>query len=117
MEEVHRREPRTATPGVLLDVRQPNEWATASFPDSEPIFVADLPARLAELPAGAPVTVFCRTGHRASMAASILDNAGFDVTLVAEGGAANWPAPLEPVPGGRGEVTRRGVPIRRRARR
>ena len=83
---------------MLLDVRQPNEWADGVVPDSELIFVADLPARIAELPAGAPVTVFCRTGHRASMAASMLDNAGFDVTLVGEGGAADWPAPLEPVP-------------------
>ena len=49
-----------------------------------------------------PVTVFCRTGHRASMAASVLDNAGFDVTLVDKGGAAAWPAPLEPVPPARG---------------
>lgn len=82
--------------GVLLDVRQPNEWAGGIVPDSEQIFVADLPARLGDLPAGEPVTVFCRTGHRASMAASILDGAGREVRLVAEGGASAWPEPLEP---------------------
>ena len=105
MEEAHRHRAADGDPGVLLDVRQANEWADGVVPDSELIFVADLPSRLAELPSGAPVTVFCRTGHRASMAASVLDNAGFDVTLVDEGGAANWPAPLEPVPAGAGEAT------------
>ena len=87
---------------VLLDVRQPIEWANDGVvPGAERIFVADLPARLAELPPGAAVTVFCRSGSRASIAASLLDRAGVDVTLVAEGGAARWPGGverLEPAP-------------------
>lgn len=84
--------------GVLLDVRQPIEWHDDGVvPGSRQIFVADLADRVGELPAGEPVTVFCRTGHRASMAASILENAGLDVRLVSEGGAAAWPEPLEPV--------------------
>jgi glyoxylase-like metal-dependent hydrolase (beta-lactamase superfamily II) len=98
MAEVHRQRAAGGAPDVLLNVRQPNEWAGGVVPGSELIFVADLPARIAELPTGRPVTVFCRTGHRASMAASVLDNAGFEVTLVGQGGASAWPAPLEPVP-------------------
>jgi hydroxyacylglutathione hydrolase len=87
-----------ATEGVLLDVRQPIEWEDEGVvPGSRHIFVADLPDRVGELPPGAPVTVFCRTGHRASMAASILENAGREVRLVAEGGAGAWPEPLEPL--------------------
>jgi glyoxylase-like metal-dependent hydrolase (beta-lactamase superfamily II)/rhodanese-related sulfurtransferase len=88
-----------AAQGVLLDVRQPIEWQDEGVvPGSRQIFVADLADRVGELPPGRPVTVFCRTGHRASMAASILENAGVDVRLVSEGGAATWPAPLEPLP-------------------
>jgi hydroxyacylglutathione hydrolase len=84
--------------GILLDVRQPIEWRDEGVvPGSEHIFVADLAERLADLPAGEPVTVFCRTGHRASMAASILDRAGLGVRLVSEGGAGDWPEPLEPL--------------------
>ena len=98
MADVHRERSAGDIAGVLLDVRQPNEWASGVVPGSELIFVADLPNRIAQLPAGQPVTVSCRTGHRASMAASVLDNAGFDVTLVGQGGASSWPAPLEPVP-------------------
>jgi hypothetical protein len=40
------------------------------------------------------VTVFCKTGSRASMAASLLDRAGVEVRLVSQGGAARWPEPL-----------------------
>jgi glyoxylase-like metal-dependent hydrolase (beta-lactamase superfamily II)/rhodanese-related sulfurtransferase len=87
--------------GVLLDVRQPNEWAEGVIPGSEQIFVADLAARVAELPAGEPITVFCRTGQRAAMAASILDAAGRDVRLVDKGGVPAWPGPLEPAAAGK----------------
>ena len=88
---------RVRDPGsrVLLDVRQPNEWESDGIvPGAERIFVADLPARMAELPPGRPVTVFCRSGSRASIAASLLDGAGIEVELVAHGGAADWPEPL-----------------------
>jgi rhodanese-related sulfurtransferase len=85
---------------VLLDVRQPIEWQTEGVvPGSENVFVADLPSRLGELPAGRPITVYCRSGHRASMAASLLDGAGFDVRLVSQGGAADWPEPLAALSG------------------
>ena len=88
-----------AAEGVLLDVRQPIEWQDEGVvPGSRQIFVADLAARVAELPAGETVTVFCRSGHRASMAASILENAGVDVRLVSEGGADRWPEPLQQLP-------------------
>ena len=85
---------------VLLDVRQPIEWQQDGVvPGAERIFVADLPARIAELQgAGAPVTVFCKSGSRAAIAASMLDAAGVDVRVVTEGGAAKWPEPLELLP-------------------
>ena len=95
MPAVHRERLAGEDRSVLLDVRQPIEWATDGVvPESEHIFIADLAERLGELPAGAPVTVFCRSGHRAAMAASVLEGAGIDVRLVSEGGAATWPGPL-----------------------
>jgi glyoxylase-like metal-dependent hydrolase (beta-lactamase superfamily II)/rhodanese-related sulfurtransferase len=89
----------SASDRVLLDVRQPIEWQQDGVvPGAERIFVADLPARLSELPPGAPVTVFCRSGSRAAIAASMLDAAGVEVRVVTEGGAARWPEPLELLP-------------------
>lgn len=82
---------------VILDVRQPIEWRDdGAIPGSQRIFVADLPGRLAEIPADRPVTVLCKSGSRASMAASILDAAGRDVHLVARGGATHWTGGFEP---------------------
>jgi glyoxylase-like metal-dependent hydrolase (beta-lactamase superfamily II)/rhodanese-related sulfurtransferase len=99
MRAVHRAKAAGEDEGVLLDVRQPIEWATDGVvPGAERIFVADLPARLDELPQGSAVTVFCRSGSRASIAASILDRAGVDVRLVTTGGAGRWPGPLDRLP-------------------
>ena len=80
------------TPATILDVRQPVEWRDDGvIPGAQTIFVADLPGRLAELPRDRQITVVCRSGGRSSIAASLLDNAGFDVRLVAEGGSIGWP--------------------------
>ncbi|MBI2780559.1 MAG: MBL fold metallo-hydrolase [Chloroflexi bacterium] len=96
MRAVHDERAGGTDPGILLDVRQPIEWANDGvIPGAERIFVADLPARIAELPAGSRVTVFCKSGSRAAIAASLLDGAGVDVRLVPSGGAARWPDPLE----------------------
>jgi len=85
----------SADDATILDVRQPNEWRDEGvIPGSRQIFVADLPARMAELPRDRPVTVICRSGYRASIAASLLDGAGFDVRLIARSGAPKWPGQL-----------------------
>jgi rhodanese-related sulfurtransferase len=79
------------TEPVILDVRQPIEWRDeGSIPGAQQIFVADLPKRLAEIPADQPITVLCKSGMRAAMAASVLDAAGRQVRLVARGGATQW---------------------------
>lgn len=75
----------------VLDVRQPAEWRDdGSIPDSLRIFVADLPARMGELPADEELWVVCTTGHRATIAASLLDRAGIPVRLVSRGGTVGW---------------------------
>jgi glyoxylase-like metal-dependent hydrolase (beta-lactamase superfamily II)/rhodanese-related sulfurtransferase len=78
-------------PVELLDVRQPIEWRDdGSVPGARRIFVGELPDRLGELPRDRPITVLCRSGQRAAIAASLLDGAGFTVRLVAEGGSPDW---------------------------
>jgi glyoxylase-like metal-dependent hydrolase (beta-lactamase superfamily II)/rhodanese-related sulfurtransferase len=102
MDAVHEELAAGRAGGVLLDVRQPNEWATGVVSGSKTIFVADLPNHLGEVPQDEQITVFCRTGHRASIAASILASAGRDVRLVSKGGAGAWPEPLVPLDAGVG---------------
>jgi glyoxylase-like metal-dependent hydrolase (beta-lactamase superfamily II)/rhodanese-related sulfurtransferase len=72
----------------LLDVRDPNEWRDDGRVDGAiEIPLGELPMRLAELPTDAPITVMCKSGARASIAASMLDAAGYDVRAVGVGGA------------------------------
>ena len=68
-------------PVVMLDVRLPLEWADSHIDGAVHIPLHDLTARLGELSAG-EVWAYCRTGHRASIAASILDAAGRSVVAV-----------------------------------
>lgn len=72
----------------LLDVRYPHEWRSdGAVPGAIELSIGDLADRLDTLPRDAPITVMCKSGSRASIAASMLDAAGFDVRLVVAGGA------------------------------
>lgn len=73
---------------TYLDVRDPHEWVeSGTAPDALTIPFWDLPARIDELPRDVPITVMCKAGGRASVAASLLDAAGLDVRVVTRGGA------------------------------
>ena len=81
-----RRELDGTRPPLVLDVRQPAEWDDGVIPGSVLRFVADLGDPATWLPAGRPVWVICRSGHRAAIGASILAAAGFDAMMVDAGG-------------------------------
>jgi rhodanese-related sulfurtransferase len=83
-------------PIQVLDVRQPVEWDTGYVPGSLRIHLGDLPARLADVPRDKEVWTACASGHRASIAASLLDRAGVPVRLVARGGVPEWLARCYP---------------------
>jgi glyoxylase-like metal-dependent hydrolase (beta-lactamase superfamily II)/rhodanese-related sulfurtransferase len=83
-------------PIQVLDVRQPVEWDTGYVPGSLRIHLGDLPARLAEIPRDKEVWTACASGHRAAIAASLLDRAGVPVRLVAKGGVPEWLARCYP---------------------
>lgn len=64
--------------GVVLDVREPMEWAASGvLPNSETISLGGLPSLLHRLDANTPVLVVCRSGNRSLTAAQILTRAGF----------------------------------------
>ena len=80
----------------VLDVRQQVEWDTGRVPGSLHIHLGELPARVQEVPRDREVWTACASGHRASIAASLLDRAGVPVRLVAEGGVPEWLARCYP---------------------
>jgi hydroxyacylglutathione hydrolase len=74
-------------PPTVLDVRQPGEWNSEGIvPGSVLVFVGDLPERLSSIPRDRELWALCTNGHRASIAASMLDREGIPVRLVARSG-------------------------------
>jgi hydroxyacylglutathione hydrolase len=63
---------------TLLDVRSPEEWKRGHLPGATHVYLGHLPQKLEELPEARPITTFCGSGHRASIAASVLLRAGFE---------------------------------------
>lgn len=63
---------------TVLDVRAPQEWQEGHVPGAMHIFLPDLPQSLSRLPKDRPVAVYCDSGYRASIAASLLQAHGFD---------------------------------------
>jgi glyoxylase-like metal-dependent hydrolase (beta-lactamase superfamily II)/rhodanese-related sulfurtransferase len=73
----------------VLDVRQRTEWNAGHIEGSTHVFVGDVNARLTEIPPDQEVWTVCASGHRAAMAASLLDGAGVPVRLVTPGGVSD----------------------------
>lgn len=73
----------------ILDVRYQDEWDQSHVPEAVHVSLQQLPERTDELSSDQPVAVHCASGKRSSMAASILQNHGFDVINV-EGGFMKW---------------------------
>jgi hydroxyacylglutathione hydrolase len=68
-------------PVTVLDVRRNLEWEESHIDGAVHIPLHDLLTRLGEVP-GDEVWVHCRSGYRASVAASILDAAGREVVAI-----------------------------------
>jgi glyoxylase-like metal-dependent hydrolase (beta-lactamase superfamily II)/rhodanese-related sulfurtransferase len=61
----------------ILDVRTAGEWDSEHIENAAHIPLPTLPRRLSELPKDSPLAVICGSGYRSSIAASLLQNAGF----------------------------------------
>ncbi|MEA2001257.1 MAG: rhodanese-like domain-containing protein [Actinomycetota bacterium] len=62
---------------LVLDVREPMEWAQGTLPDSEMISLSFLPGSLGRLETDQPILVVCRAGNRSQVAAQFLQRNGF----------------------------------------
>jgi hydroxyacylglutathione hydrolase len=72
----------------VIDVRTRDEWEEGHLPGARHIPLGNLPAHLAELPAG-PLVMQCHTGSRSAIAASIVAARGREVWNL-DGGIAAW---------------------------
>ena len=86
---------------LLLDVREPDEWAAGRAPSAVHLPMSQLPARLAEVPVDRPVAVVCRSGGRSAQVTAYLLANGRQARNV-DGGMTAWAQrglPLEAGPG------------------
>lgn len=75
---------------VVLDVRQPQEWASGHIEGALHITGAELPERIGELPKDRPVAVICGSGYRSSVASSLLIGKGRTDVFNVLGGMSAW---------------------------
>lgn len=62
---------------LLLDVRSPSEWQKGHIPNAVHAFLPELKEISRQLDRKAPIGVYCDSGYRASLGASILAAEGF----------------------------------------
>ena len=76
----------------VLDVRTPGEWQQRHIDGSTNIPLSRLAERLNDIPRNRPVVAMCAGGYRSSIAASVLQRAGFTRVSELTGGMAAVPA-------------------------
>lgn len=81
-----------SNPGVLVDVRTPEEYAAGHLEGSQLInyYESDFEARVSELDRDVPVYVYCRSGGRSGRSASQLHDMGFKTVIDLSGGIMAW---------------------------
>jgi rhodanese-related sulfurtransferase len=94
-EELSERLKRGERP-LVLDVREPEEIAIASFPGATHIPMGDIPSRLTELDPDQETVVVCHHGIRSAQVAMYLARLGFERVSNLSGGIDLWSATVDP---------------------
>ncbi|MQR93817.1 sulfurtransferase TusA family protein [Fictibacillus phosphorivorans] len=80
---------------VLLDVREPAEYAFKRIPGAVSIPLGELQSKLDTLDKNKEIHVICRTGSRSDMAAQMLAEHGFNRVKNVLPGMVEWNGPTE----------------------
>ncbi len=77
---------------LVIDVREPGEWATGHIPNARHIALGQLDKQLHELDKfkTRPLIVSCQTGNRAATACGKLKKQGFEKVFTLAGGVVAW---------------------------
>ncbi|MDB5070561.1 MAG: sulfurtransferase [Candidatus Eremiobacteraeota bacterium] len=81
---------------VLLDVREPDEIATASIPWATVISMREIPVRMNDIPRDKPLVVMCHHGGRSERVAQFLEANGYGNAINLTGGIDAWSASVDP---------------------
>ena len=95
--EVFRKQRQQPNPPVLLDVREPWEFQTASIPGGLLMPMGEVPSRAHnELDPDAPIVVMCHHGARSLNVAMWLRDQGFTHAQSLAGGIDAWSRSIDP---------------------
>jgi rhodanese-related sulfurtransferase len=81
---------------VLLDVREPWEYALCHIGDCKSIPMGQIPDRIGELDPRAKIVVICHHGVRSQAIAQFLEQAGFIDVANLRGGIDAWAREIDP---------------------
>jgi rhodanese-related sulfurtransferase len=95
--EAYAQQRQQPNPPVLLDVREPWEFQTASLPDSLLMPMGEVTSRAhQELDPDAHIVVLCHHGARSLSVTMWLRNQGFDQAQSLAGGIDHWSRTIDP---------------------
>ena len=95
--EVFAQQRSQPTAPLLLDVREPWEYATANLPGAVLIPMGDVPSRAhQELDPDQPIVVLCHHGARSLSVTMWLREQGFDHVQSLAGGIDRWSRVIDP---------------------
>lgn len=85
---------------TLLDVRTADEFRSGYIPGAVNISLQELGGKMSRIPHNKPVVIYCRSGNRSAMAASMLKRQGY-AGVHDLGGIISWVSSGYPVKRGR----------------
>lgn len=88
--ETARQALAAASPSVLVDVREPDEFAAGRVPGAVNVPLATVAAWAQSQPKDRPYLIICRSGRRSLSASQTLVDAGFTRVTNVEGGTLAW---------------------------
>lgn len=71
---------------VILDVREPREWALGTLPGSTLMSMREIPGRIQEIDQTTAVLCVCRSGSRSAQVAAFLSHNGYEKVANMTGG-------------------------------
>jgi len=81
---------------VLVDVREPEEYAIARIPGSRLVPLRTVPERINELSSADDIVVHCRSGVRSAQAVEFMKQAGYRKVKNLVGGILRWSDDVDP---------------------
>ena len=94
VEDLHKLR-ESGQPHLLLDVREPSEYAACRIEGSKLLPLAELPGRFGELAKDTLIIVHCHHGGRSAQAVRFLREAGFAQAKNLSGGIDAWSTEID----------------------